>query len=186
MNRVKILFNSSRPVTTAALNEILHREKVNIFKTYFNKYNKYNELFMLCNSSDYLDALFSPSCISELETVGCKPILPPDLKAKRSVILQPCDDQILNQKEEDIKTEIEQHNGWVKVQDIFKYNSSNNIKVTFDSQHMASQVLTRGLLLFNLSHPAHNIARKIFVEILICFKCYQVENHATSPCPRPI
>ena len=182
MNRVKILFNSSRPVITTALNEILHREKVNVSKTYFNKYS---ELFALCNSSDDLDTLFSPSCISELETVGCKPILPPDLKAKRSVILRRCDDQILNRKEEDIKSEIEQQNGWVKVQDIFKYNSSNNIKVTFESQHMASQVLTRGLLLFNLSHPAHNIAREIFVEILICFKCYQLENHATSSCPKP-
>ena len=84
MNKVKILFNSSRPITTPALNEFLHREKVNVSKTYFNKYN---ELFMLCNSSDDLDILFSAGCISELEAVGCKPILPPDLKAKRSHIL---------------------------------------------------------------------------------------------------
>ena len=55
MNKVKILFDSSRPVTTPALTEILHRKKVNVSKTYFNKYN---ELFMLCNSSDDLDTLF--------------------------------------------------------------------------------------------------------------------------------
>ena len=79
MNKVKILFNSSRPVTTPALTEILHREKVNVSKTYFNKYN---ELFLLCNSSDDLDTLFFSGCISELEAVGCKLILPPDLKAK--------------------------------------------------------------------------------------------------------
>ena len=82
MNKVKILFNSSRPVTTPALTEI-HCEKVNVSKTYFNKYT---ELFMLCNSTDDLDTLFSSGCISELEAVGCKPILPPDLKAKRSLI----------------------------------------------------------------------------------------------------
>ena len=29
MNKVKILFNSGRPVTTPALTEILHREKMN-------------------------------------------------------------------------------------------------------------------------------------------------------------
>ena len=85
---------------------------------------------MLCNSSDDLDTLFSPRCIPELETVGCKPILPPDLKAKRSVILRRCDDQILNQKEEDMKTEIEKQNDWVEVKEIFKYNSSKNIQVT--------------------------------------------------------
>ena len=49
---------------------------------------------------------------------------------------------------------------------------------------MASQVLTKGLLLFNLSHPARNIWKEIFVEILICFKCYQLEDHPTSSCPK--
>ena len=72
-------------------------------------FNKYNELFVLCNSAEDLDALFSATCISKLHTVGCKPDLSPDLKAKRSVILRRCDYQILNKKE-DIKTEIEKQN----------------------------------------------------------------------------
>ena len=163
MNKVKTLL-SSRSVTTPALNEILHHEKVNDSKTYFNKYN---ELFVLCNFSDDLDTLFYSSCISELEAVGCKPILPPDLKSYcvKLVILWRCDDQILNQREEDIKIEIEKQNDCVKVQGIFKHNSSKNIKVTFESQHMASQVLTKGLLFFILSHPAHNSCKEIFVKI---------------------
>ena len=49
---------------------------------------------------------------------------------------------------------------------------------------MVFQVLTKGLLLFNLSHPAHNICKEIFFEILICFKCYQIEDHPTSSCPK--
>ena len=122
-----------------------------------------DHIFVLCNSSDDLDTLFSSGCISELEAVGCKPILPPDLKAKKSLILRQCDDQILNQTEVDIKSEIKKQNDCVKVQEIFKYNSSQNIKVTFESQHMAAQVLTKGLLLFNLSHPAQNICKEIFI-----------------------
>ena len=114
--------------------------------------------------------------------MGCKPILPPDLKAKRSLILRRCDDQILNQKEEDIKSEIEKQNDCRKVQEIFKYNSSKNIRVTFESQHMSSQVLTKGLLLFYLSHPARNICKEICVKIIICFKCYQLEDYPTSSC----
>ena len=110
MNKVKILFNRTRPVTTPALTEILQREKVNVSKTYINKYN---ELFVLCNSSDDLETLFSSGCISELEAVGCKPILPPDLKVKRSLILRQCDDQILNLRKEDIKREIEKDNDCV-------------------------------------------------------------------------
>ena len=120
---------------------------------------------MLCNSSDDLDTQFPPSCISELEKWGNKPMLPPDLKVKNSVILWRCVGQILSQRGENIKGEIEKQNDCVIVQDIFKYNNSKNINITFESQHMALQVLTNGLLLFNLSHPAHNISRKIFVLI---------------------
>ena len=139
---------------------------------------------MLCNSEEDLDAIFSATCISNLNTAGRKPVLPPDLKAKRSVILRRCDYQILNKKEEDIKFEIEKQNAYIRVRDIFNYDSSKNIKVTFENQHMVSQVLTKGLVLFNLSHPAHNISRKFFVDILTCFKCYQLEDHPTSSCPK--
>ena len=45
---------------------------------------------------------------------------------------------------------------------------------------MVAQVLTKGIILFNLSHPAQNICREIFVDILTCFKCYQLEDHQTS------
>ena len=55
INKVKVLFNSSQPVTTSELNEILHHEKVNVSKTYFNKYK---ELFVLCNSEEDLDDIF--------------------------------------------------------------------------------------------------------------------------------
>ena len=98
--------------------EILHHEKVNVSKTYFNKYN---ELFVLCNSSDDQDTHFFSGCISELEAEGCKHILPPDLKVKGStVILRRCVDEILNQREEYIKSEIEKQNDRVKMQEIFK------------------------------------------------------------------
>ena len=97
-------------------------------------------------------------CIS----MGYKPILPPDLKVKRLLILLQCDDEILNQRE-GIKSEIKKQNDCIKVQDIFKYNSPKNIKATFESQHTALQVLTKGLLSFNLSHPAHNICKENFV-----------------------
>ena len=48
------------------------------------------------------------------------------------------------------------------MQEFFKYTSSKNIKVTFESQHMASQVQgTKALLLFNL-HTRHTISARKF------------------------
>ena len=69
INKVKVLFNSSQPVTTPELIETLYHEKVNVTKTYFNKYN---DSFVLCNYADDLAVLFSPTCFSKLRTVVCK------------------------------------------------------------------------------------------------------------------
>ena len=116
--------------------------------------------FLYCVTLKKISMLFySATCISKLYTVGCKPVLPPDRKAKRSVI----------KKEEDIKFENEKKNTCIRVQVIFKYDSAKNIKITFENQHMVSQVLMKRVVLFNLSHPAPNICREIFVDILTCF-----------------
>ena len=59
-----------------------------------------------------------------------------------------------------------------------KYDSSKSIKVTFESQHLTSQVLTKGFLLFTLSHQAQNICKEIFVEI---FNLLQMLSARRSP-----
>ena len=163
----------------------------------FLKHTSINTMnFLCCATLKKISMLFfSATCISKLYTVRCKPVLHPDLKAKRSVIL--CRDyQILNKKKEDIKFQIVKQNACIRVRDIFKYDSSKNIKVVFENRHMVSQVssshskypsiqiLTKSLIFFNLSHPAYNICMEIFVDILTCFKCYQLEDHPTSSCPK--
>ena len=75
--------------------------------------------FLCCATLQKISMLYSLP-----HTVGCKPVLPPDLKAKRSVVLRLCDYKILNKKYENIKTEIKKQNVYVKVQYILKYDSS--------------------------------------------------------------
>ena len=176
VSQLSALLTRSRYCLIVA-SQLLHQNSMKFFMMKNWRFLKHtsincNELFLLCNTNEHLDALFSATCISKLYTVGCKPVLPSDLKAKRSVILRRCDYQIRNKLEEDIKFEIEKQNSYIRVQDIFKYDSSKNTKVTFENQHMVSQILPKGLVLFNLFHPAHNICRKIFVDIMTCFKCY--------------
>ena len=55
--------------------------------------------FLCCANLKKISMLFflprASQLCTRLYTVGCKPVLPPDLKAKRSVILRRCDYQIL-------------------------------------------------------------------------------------------
>lgn len=61
--QLKILYSiAAGQFLLEALIVILYHEKVNVSKTYFDKHNK---LFMLCNSSDDLDAPFSPADASQ-------------------------------------------------------------------------------------------------------------------------
>ena len=41
------------------------------------------------------------------------------------------DMMIINEKEEDIETEMDQQNVWDKLHSIFMHNSSNDIKIAF-------------------------------------------------------
>ena len=100
---------------------------------------------MLCNSDEDLDAPFSATYISKLLTRSRAKTGSADLIAKTTIILRWCDYQILYKKEEDIETEIDKQNVVLRVQDIFKHDSSKNIKVTCENKHMVSQVLTKGL-----------------------------------------
>ena len=48
-------------------------------------------------------------------------------QSKKISLLRWCDDQIFNQREKDIKRELEKQNDYVKAQDIFKYISLKNV-----------------------------------------------------------
>ena len=45
-------------------------------------------LLVFCNTSDDADRMFSKDCIAKLKTFDFDPIVPPDLQAKRSLIIK--------------------------------------------------------------------------------------------------
>ena len=51
---------------------------------------------------------------------------------------------------------------------------------------MASKAMNTGIVLFNLVVPSANIFQDEFVNLLICYKCYALEEHTTASCTKPI
>ena len=47
---------------------------------------------------------------------------------------------------------------------------------------MSNRILTEGLLLFNTKISPHMCQQEKFIDLLICFKCYKMEEHSTREC----
>ncbi|KAF9756170.1 hypothetical protein NGRA_3295 [Nosema granulosis] len=50
---------------------------------------------------------------------------------------------------------------------------------------MANRVIENGFLLFHCKITPSQIKREEYIDILMCFKCYKIENHTTKDCPTP-
>ena len=144
---------------------------------------KNSDLLVCCNSSSDVDKLFSEESKQMLQTKNCQAIIPPAQKAKRTIILKNCDDCIYDNTVEEIKNEMSRKNE-VKVVDIYKFPNKKIIKITLETLEMVNKVLEHGLRLFYVSLPPHSIEVDCFIDLIMCFKCYEIDNHFTSSCPK--
>ncbi|KAF2356871.1 hypothetical protein FHG87_012372 [Trinorchestia longiramus] len=57
-----------------------------------------------------------------------------------------------------------------------------DIKITFSEISTTQKILQNGLLMFNIKITPSQIELEKYTHILICYKCYKFENHATYQC----
>jgi len=130
-----------------------------------------------------LDNLFSDDCIAKLEELQCSPVLPPALRSSRTVILFRVDDLIYDNSTETIREEIQRANRNLRVDDIYKFENSRTVKITFTSQRMAIECSENGLNAFYLHVAPANITRDRHVDVSVCFRCFKMDDHISDNCP---
>ena len=181
----------SNKIKLKSLNDTINRDDVlSILKKFVIRCSRVNKvganiLLLYCNDSSDVDKLFSPECTKELKQLKCELIVPPDLKAKKSIIVKQVDSYVYDQNIDAIRYELEKENDWLSVNEIFKFPKSRNIKLTFANQNMVTLALSRGLLMFHLSITPSFIVRDEYVNVLICYKCYKWNDHLTESCSKP-
>lgn len=141
----------------------------------------------LTRTDEDIDKIFKNGCNKKLTEQDFEPILPPEQRAKRTVILFNVDEYLISQKEKDIEEEILKENAWIKegISNIFKVPRAKIIKICFNDSLTAKNATEKGLLAFHMSIPSHNIKIDEFIPILTCMRCYQLESHTTNNCPMP-
>jgi len=128
------------------------------------------------------DILFSEVCVAALFAVGCEPVLPPQIKAKRTVILRNLDPLIYEHEVDNIKIEIERF----IVDDIYKFSNHKMLKVTFTTQQMAKRCVENGAYMYSLRVPPRNINVDRYIEIVTCYRCFKLDGHTSHSCDKDI
>ena len=179
---VKRRSDSSIVPTKANILKILYENGVNVsgIRVLSDTYH------VFCNGDEDVDKLFSEVVVTALRNIDIEPSLPLHVKAKRTILLHNLDPLICEYEAELIKTEIEQANQGVSVDDFFKFPNNKMLKITFASQRMAVHALENGLYIFNLRVPPRNISPDRFVDILVCYRCFKLEDHTSENCDKGV
>lgn len=133
-----------------------------------------------------VDTIFNLPYLEALTVANFSPVLPPEIKAKQTILLFRVNNIIRDNTPETIKKEIERHNDFTKntVTSVYKFPNNNIIKVTFSQAAVAQKPVASGLKMFYMSVAAHDIEHEDYIPITTSLRCLAIESHTTINCPK--
>ena len=133
-----------------------------------------------------IDQLLEVKARDTLKNIGLEAKLPPNVRARRSVVCRKIDSYVGTHSKEELKSEINKLNQHAQVEEIVKFGSYTHVfKIEFQTVAMAKHALQNGLLCFTVRRPPSQIEAEQYIDILMCFRCYKLEEHSTNNCPTP-
>lgn len=156
----------------------------NIFAT--NVYEARDGYVVTLLRQDELETIFSAECQAALNNHDFSSVTPQNLKAKRTILMFNCPEEVTRHTENEIKTEIYRVNEFTTdmIEEITKFKGKPIIKINFKQISVATKAQETGIRLFNMSIPPHQIEEEDYVEVTMCMRCYAMEDHYTNQCPK--
>lgn len=108
--------------------------KINICGAHVHCRNLENDGFtILALNEEYAEKIFTRDVKSRLEEDKFSPLMPAELRVRKSVILIRVGDVIYEWEEDEITDELKIKNTWMddKLLSIFKFSNSNTLELTF-------------------------------------------------------
>lgn len=183
MGRIKIKSRKNGREEKLKLLEILCRNQVEISRIITS-----NDGFVVLTVNELsADAIFYHDIKQELMSQDFSPVMPPEMKAKKSIIIPRVDDVIYEKNVVDIGEELTRENTWIggiqEIEDVYKFPNSPTLKVTFLQTTIAKKCTEKGLKAYKISIPPHEIKLETYIPIKCCMRCYTLEDHFTNECP---
>lgn len=130
-----------------------------------------------------IDKLTSAKAIQSFNKINIIPVEPPELRSKKTIFVRQVDSIAGENTAEEIKEELQRNHSWLKIQEIVKIKTYTHVfKIICTETAMASKILENGVCLFNTKIPPFNCEQEEYTHLMICYKCYQVEDHPTINC----
>lgn len=120
-----------------------------------------------------------------MKEISFSTILPPELKAKRTVFIFRIEKHIFDHSGKEIEGEIIKENPWLQsVEQINKFPNRNILKIQFTTTRTTKKATEYGLLALCMSIPEYRIKLEEYTPISICIRCYKLDDHFSSNCPK--
>jgi len=99
-----------------------------VFQTTFSKldapltklFDADNGYYALSDDVMTIDKLLTARAKTQLRTINLEPVLPPDVKAKRTIFLRQLDSYVGEHSGHDLMTELTKQNQWLKLTEVIK------------------------------------------------------------------
>ena len=184
MSRIKIKCRKNGREEKLQLLEILCRKYIEI-----SRITATHDGFVVLTVDEHsADSLFLHDTKNELMSKDFSPIMPPEMRAKKSIIIPRVDDVIYEETVVDIGEELIRENTWMgeikEIEDVYKFPNSPTLKITFSQTQIAKLCTEKGLKAFKISIPPQEITIETYVPVKCCMRCYNLEDHYTNECPR--
>ena len=166
MGRVKIRHLTPTNRTKQKLLQVLSQNLI-----YATKIIDATDGFIVLTRNDQdLDLIFQGECLNNLQEENFSPILPPEIRAKRTVLIFRVDEYIYEHSEKEIIEELEQKNTWITdgIDNLYKFPKNNIIKIQFKQTAAAKKATDIGQLGFHMSISSQNIKIEEYINITTC------------------
>lgn len=138
---------------------------------------------VVCLAENDVDLLIATPNVTALRQQQYEVIIPPHLKAKKTVIVKRLDRDVTSYPEADLKLDIEQRNAWAKIEEVIKFpNMPNILKLRFTDIKMARKATETGLCIDKFHLSQDQIEMEDFIQLTPCWICYKYD-HNLKDCP---
>ena len=182
MARLKIKHAHPSPAVKEKLLETLAAHNI-----YSTKVVPLRDCYVIVTSRDEeVDYLFSPECHTDLRNAAFTAVMPPDLKAKRTILLFGIDEDAFDHNPEEIREEIYALNEFTVdcIDTVYKFSNSRVVKITFCNTNPAIRAREIGIKMFYTRIPPHQIQQEEYLELKNCLRCYAIEDHVAAQCTK--
>lgn len=152
----------------------------------FSRLIEANDAFIAaCLDDDDVDKCISIQVRDKLKDRKFEVIIPPPLRARKSIVIRRLEPEVTSNDEQTILDEIETYNDWAKLEEVVKLRGiPHMLKIRFAEIAMARKAISHGLIMFSYHISPKQIEQEEFYPITPCWVCYSY-GHSVKDCPTP-